>query len=265
METTVAVGADKVWAEDSGGPGPVLVLLHPGVGDGRIWDRMWPGLTGTCRVIRYEVRGYGRSPAATEEYTLAGDLRRVLDHFGIDQAHLVGCSMGGIAAVDLAVADPGRVRSLTLLCPAISGYPFPEESPELIAEWEKIVGDEDAMVAFYQRMWAAAGADPEVLEQLRSAIRAEPNEEQFQRPAASPAWDRLAGLRVPAVLMVGDRDRPALIACDEEAARRIPGCQLIRMPGVDHLPPLREPELITATILASVRSAEGTAAAGTAG
>lgn len=265
METTVTVGADKVWAEDSGGTGPVLVLLHPGVGDGRIWDLMWPALTGHCRVIRYEVRGYGRSPAATEDYTLVGDLRRVLDHFGIDQAHLVGCSMGGIASVDLTVADPGRVRSLTLLCPAISGYPFPEEPPELIAEWEKIAGDEDAMVAFYQRMWAAAGAEPEALEQLRSAIRAEPNEEEFQRPAARPAWDRLHELRVPAIVMVGDRDRPALIACDEEAARRIPGCQLIRMPGVDHLPPLREPALITATILTQVRAAEETAAAGTAG
>jgi len=265
MHTTVPAGADQLWAEDSGGAGPALVLLHPGVGDGRIWDRMWPDLTGHGRVIRYEVRGYGRSPAATEEYTLVDDLRRVLDHFSVGQAHLVGCSMGGSASVDLALTDPGRVRSLTLLCPAISGYPWPDDPPELTAEWESATGNEDAMIAFYQRLWAAAGSSPEVTEQLRSAIRAEPNEEEYQRPPASPAWDRLSELQVPTVLMIGDRDRPSLIACDEEAARRIPGCRLIRMPGVDHLPPLREPDLLARTVLEHVRAAESAGAAGVAG
>jgi pimeloyl-ACP methyl ester carboxylesterase len=118
------------------------------------------------------------------------------------------------------------------------------------------------MVTFYQRLWASAGASPEVNEQLRSAIRAEPNEEKFQRPPASPAWDRLSGLQVPTVLMIGDRDRPSLIACDEEAARRIPGCRLIRMPGVDHLPPLREPDLIARTALEHVRAVESAVPAG---
>lgn len=53
--------------------------------------------------------------------------------------------------------------------------------------------------------------------------------------------------------MIGDADRPSLVACNEEIARRIPGCVLIRMPGVDHLPPLREPALITETILGQVQ------------
>jgi 3-oxoadipate enol-lactonase len=254
METTVAVGADKVWAQDSGGAGPVVVLLHPGVGDSRVWDAMWPGLTGSCRVIRYDVRGYGQSPAATRDYTLLDDLRQVLDHFQVTRAHLVGCSMGGGTAVELALADPGRVESLTLLCPGFSGYPWPAEPPEVVAEFEAMAaaGDEDGMVAAYQRIWAAAGAEPEVLEQLRSAVRAEPSEEEYQQPG-EPAFDRLGELRAPTVLMVGDLDRPALIASNEKAARRIPGCRLIWMPGVDHLPPLREPALITRVVLDQVQ------------
>ncbi|HEU5418847.1 MAG TPA: alpha/beta hydrolase [Streptosporangiaceae bacterium] len=254
MQTTVTAGADKLWAEDSGGSGPVLVLLHPGVGDSRIWDRMWPALTERCRVIRYDVRAYGQSPAATEDYTLVGDLIRVLDHFGVGQAHLVGCSMGGGTSLELALADPGRVRSLTLLCPGISGYPWPDE-PELDAEWDAVEDDEDGQVAFFQRLWAAAGGGPDVMEQLRSAVRAGANEELHQKPGER-IWDRLDQVRTPTILMVGDRDRPALIASNEEAARRIPGCQLIWMPGVDHLPPLREPELITRTVLEHVHSAE---------
>jgi 3-oxoadipate enol-lactonase len=90
METTVPVGSDVVWAQDSGGSGPVVVLLHTGVGESRQWDRVWPALTAECRVIRYDVRGYGRSPAATQEYTLAGDPRQVLEHFQVERAHLVG-------------------------------------------------------------------------------------------------------------------------------------------------------------------------------
>jgi 3-oxoadipate enol-lactonase len=149
------------------------------------------------------------------------------------------------------------VETLTLLCPGVTGYPWPEEPPELIAEFEALgaAGDLDGIVAGYQRMWAAAGPTPEVLEQLRSAVRAEPNAEEFQRPDEPPAFDRLYDLRLPTVLMLGDLDRTVLIACDEEIARRIPGCQLIWMPGVDHLPPLREPALITRTILDQVLGA----------
>lgn len=251
METTIAVGADTLWAEDTGGDGPVLVLLHPGVGDSRVWDRIMPALTSTCRVIRYDSRGYGRSPAPTENYTLLGDLQRVLKHFGVSSAHFVGCSMGGDASMEIALAEPGRVRTLTLLCPGASGYDWPDD-PEMEAAFEATDGDEDRLVALYQRMWASAGDEPEVLDLLRSAVRAEPGEEKY-RTNDEPIFDRLYDIRVPTVLLVGDKDYPPLIALDEEIARRIPGCQLIWLPGVDHLPPVREPELVTRTILDQVR------------
>jgi pimeloyl-ACP methyl ester carboxylesterase len=82
----------------------------------------------------------------------------------------------------------------------------------------------------------------------RSAIAAWPVEDDFVREA-EPAFDRLADVRAPTVLMVGDLDRPALIECDEAIAARITGCELIRMPRVDHLPAIREPGLVTQTIL----------------
>jgi 3-oxoadipate enol-lactonase len=249
MQTMVAVGADKIWAEDSGGPGPVLVLLHEGVGDSRMWDPVWPDLTAVCRAIRYDVRGYGRSPAATCEYTLLADLLAVLDQFGVGSAHLAGCSMGGGTAVEFALAEPGRAESLVLLCPGINGYPWPDE-PEAEAEFDALTaaGDEDAAVAACLRLWGAAGVTPFVTELARSAVRAGPNEEQFQR-AGEPVFDRLGEIRVPTVLMVGDKDLPALIESNEEAARRIPGCRLIRMPGVDHYPTVREPKFVAQTIL----------------
>ncbi|MFF9396173.1 alpha/beta fold hydrolase [Streptomyces griseoluteus] len=250
MELTVPVSGGQVWADDTGGDGPPLVLLHPGVGDSRIWDPVLPKLTEHHRVIRYDVRGYGRSPQPTASYSLCDDLVAVLDHFGVRRVPLVGCSMGGATAMSLALTDPDRVTALVLLCPGVSGYPWPEE-PQVDAEYEALAeaGDVEGLVAFGLREWAAAGADESAVNQLRAAAPAWLTEDEYQR-RDPPVFDRLRELDTPTVVMVGDRDRSTLIACNEEVAARIPGCRLVRMPGVDHLPPLRVPELVAKTVLA---------------
>ncbi len=248
MQTTVTAGADKIWAEDSEGSGPVLVLLHEGVGDSRMWDPVWPELTAAYRVIRYDVRGYGRSPAATEDFTLLSDALRVLDHFGVGSAYVCGCSMGGGTALELALAEPDRVTSMVLLCPGISGYDWPDE-PDVEAQFRAVEesGSEDAFVELCVQLWGAAGPDPLVTELARSAVRAWPSEEYQQEDDTT--FGRLGDVTVPTVIMVGDLDRPPLIASNEEAARRIPGCELISMPGVDHYPTVRAPGLVMQTIL----------------
>jgi 3-oxoadipate enol-lactonase len=90
----IAVEGGEVWADDSGGDGPPVVLLHPGVGDSRIWDPVRPGLTASYRVIRYDARGFGRSPAPTVKFSLFADLITVLDGYGLDRTAIVGCSQG---------------------------------------------------------------------------------------------------------------------------------------------------------------------------
>lgn len=248
METNIPVGADLLRAEDSGGGGPVAVLLHPGVADARSWDLLWPKLTGQLRVIRYDARGYGRSPQPTEPFRQLDDLIAVLDQLEVPAAHLVGCSMGGANAIDLALAAPARVRSLTLLAPGLTGYQWPPD-PGLEAEMTAAeAAGEDAVLALSQRIWAAAGTGAFVTEIMRSAVRAWPAEEKFVKDADS-AVGRLDSITAPSVLMVGDRDFPALIELDDLIAAGIPGCELIRLPGTDHLPALREPDLIAATVL----------------
>jgi 3-oxoadipate enol-lactonase len=248
MQTMVPAGADKIWAEDSGGSGPALVLLHEGVADSRMWDPVWPALADRFRAIRYDVRGYGRSPAPTEQYDLVDDLRAVLSHFGITDAHFTGCSMGGATAVDFALGEPDRVRSLVLLSTGISGYPWPEE-PEQVARYTALekAADEDGLVELCLEMWGGAGPDPFVSELARSGVRAWAYDRFATEP--EPAFERLGQLRPPAILLVGDKDNPALISCVEQAAARIPGSELIRMPGVDHYPTVRAPELVLQVVL----------------
>ena len=249
MQTMVPVGADRIWAEDSRGAGPPLVLLHSGVADARLWNPVWAQLAAAFRVIRYDCRGFGRSPAASEPYTQLADLRAVLDHFEVGRAHLAGCSQGGGTAAELGLAEPGRVRSLVLLCPGFADYRWPAPAPELAAQEAALTaaGDEDGLVRLWLGVWAAAGAEPFVADLMRSSLRAESSEE-LQEPAG-PVFSRLGELRVPTVIMVGDRDTSPLIASNVRAALRIPGSTLIRMPGVDHYPPVRDPAAVVHAIM----------------
>jgi pimeloyl-ACP methyl ester carboxylesterase/GNAT superfamily N-acetyltransferase len=250
MQTMVPVGADRIWAEDSEGAGPPLVLLHSGVADARLWDPVWAELTAAFRVIRYDCRGFGRSPEASEPYTDLADLRAVLDHFGIGRAALAGCSQGGGTAAELGLAEPGRVRSLVLLCPGFEDFQWPPPQPGLAAREAALTaaGDEDGLVELWLGEWGAAGADPFVAELMRSSLRAESSE--ALRVPAGPVFARLGELRAPTVIMVGELDTSALIASNVHAAQRMPVCTLIRMPGVDHYPPVRDPAAVAGAILA---------------
>jgi membrane associated rhomboid family serine protease len=90
-----------------------------------------PELTASWRLIRYDARGFGRSPAPAVKFSLLADLITVLDHFGLDRVAIVGCRQGGGSALGLAVEHPARVSALVLLCPGVPGYRWPEQPDEL--------------------------------------------------------------------------------------------------------------------------------------
>jgi 3-oxoadipate enol-lactonase len=252
----IAVDGGEVWADDSQGSGPPVVLLHPGVGDSRIWEPVLPALTASYRVIRYDARGFGRSPAPAVKFSLLADLITVLGHYGLDRAALVGCSQGGGSALGLAIEQPARVTALVLLCPGVPGYQWPEEPGELDAEYERALetGDVDALAGLMQGVWAGAGPAAAVTEQLRSAARAVLSSGDLEQPDP-PVFDRLGEISVPTSLLVGDADYPPLIQANRQAAARIPGCELTVVPGMDHLPPLREPDLVLSTIRSTLSRA----------
>jgi 3-oxoadipate enol-lactonase len=256
-ETTVAVDGGEVWADDSGGDGPPLVLLHPGVGDSRIWEPLLPALTKSYRVIRYDARGYGRSPAPTVKFTLLTDLIAVLDHYRLDRVAIVGCSQGGGSALALALEQPARVSAMALLCPGIPGFAWSEEPDDgLEAEYTRAMqaGDVDAVAGLDQRIWGAAGSTEAVMEQFRSAARAYIASGDLMQEDP-PVLDRLGEIAVPTSLLVGDLDYPPLIESNRQAATLIPGCQLTVVPGMDHLPPLRDPDLVLTIITTTLSRA----------
>jgi 3-oxoadipate enol-lactonase len=258
MELAIPVGGGDVWAEDTGGDGAPLVLMHPGWGDSTIWDPVLGRLPAhRFRVIRYDARGYGRSPAPAVPYTQLGDLAAVLDHLRVPRAALVAHSGAGGPATGLALAHPERVSALVLVAPGVHDYPWPPDDPygrqfgALFA-----AGDRDGLAELGLRTWAAAGADPAARAQIAGAVTAFFARGDLERPDP-PAYARLGEITAPSVLAVGDLEYPMVREAAERIAGAIPGCPVIVVPGADHLLPLRAPGLLAGLISDTAGRAAG--------
>lgn len=244
MALTIPVPGGYLSASDSGGDGPALVLLHPGWGDSSIWLPVLDRLPARYRVVRYDTRGFGGSPAPTVPFNQLDDLVAVLDHCGAGRVILVGHSGGGGTALGLALADPDRVRGLLLLAPGVQDYPWPSDDPfgrQFAALFA--AQDRDGIADLGLRTWAAAGADPAARAQVRGAADAFFRVGDLERPDP-PAYSRLGQVHVPTVIVVGDREYPMVARCAADIAARIPGCEQVAAPGADHLLPLRVPAQI---------------------
>ncbi|XVV17705.1 alpha/beta fold hydrolase [Actinoplanes sp. CA-131856] len=240
----VDVGDGSLWVEDTGEELPPVVLLHPGVGDARIWNPVCEGLGGQFRLIRYDVRGFGRSAPPGGRFSRLDDLRRLLDKLHVGPALFAGCSMGGGTALDLALAEPDRVRGLVLACPGISGAPpahDPDDEPDS--------ADPEVFLEQGVARWARAGRDPLVVDLLRSAVRFWINGGGTCFADDGDAWSRLEDVAPPSVLLLGELERPSFVPACVEAARRIPGCRLVRLPDTDHFVPLRAPGAVMDALL----------------
>lgn len=252
VEMMIPVDGSQLWVHDSqdeledqpAGHGDAIVLLHPGWGDSRIWDPLLAILPFGLRIVRYDTRGYGRSPAPTARFSQLGDLLAVLDQRQIARALVVGHSGGGATAISLAIEHQDRVSALVLLAPGVWDYPWPEDDPfgaEFVAAFS--AGDAGALEALGLRTWAAASADEAAQAQIRSAVTAYFQLGHFEQPDP-PAFARLAEIKAPTVVVLGDLEYKMVADCGHAVVERIPGCEFVGAPGSDHLLPLRKPELI---------------------
>ena len=118
------------WADVAGGrlpyevagDGPGVVLAHAGIADMRQWDPQWEALAAAHRVVRYDLRGFGRADVVDTRFSNRADLVAVMDAAGLDRAVLVGCSRAGSIVIDTALEYPDRVSGLVWVCGGLSGY-----------------------------------------------------------------------------------------------------------------------------------------------
>jgi pimeloyl-ACP methyl ester carboxylesterase len=249
--------------EDAGN-GPVIVLIHGYGADLRLWDApVGPLLEAGFRVIRYDVRGHGRSMIAPDGYTFenySADLRDLLDRLnierpateslGVEGVHLAGLSMGGGVALQFALDYPDRVLSLTLVDSALPGFTYGDETTAHIQRFMDAVrsdGPRDAI----DRVWLehpffdGVRRTPEQLAAVRDILLdfQAPDMRDGARPADyRPAIaSRLADIRARTLVIAGENDIADFRLIANVLAENIPDARLTIIRDCWHLPPVEKP------------------------
>jgi pimeloyl-ACP methyl ester carboxylesterase len=239
-------------AYDVRGSGPTVVLLHGGVLDRRMWDYEADVWARRFRVVRYDLRGHGRSADVAGPFSSLDDLAAVLDAVGAPRAHLVGLSKGSQVALDFALTHPGRVDRLVLGGPFPSGARVTELPPgmdSLVAAVNR--GDAERAAALAANM-PAFTAPREKADWVRSLVTA--NARLFrqsptaERPISPAAMSRLADVRAPTLIIVGERDSKDILIAADSLTVGIRNAQRVKVAGAGHLVNIWEPELFARVV-----------------
>ena len=252
---------------ETAGMGPAVVLIHAGFLDGRMWDPQIPVFSKTHRVIWYDVRGFGKSDIARNTYSDYKDLRALLYHLRVKTASVVGVSNGGRIAADFAVEYPSMLDHLVLVSPGMSGYKT--SGPEEDKMWEEFdnqmkpqeEADREGRAADAVEMdinaWASAQT-PANRERIRQIaldnfhVHVE-NPWKLQVPPEPKTFQRLSQIRVPTLLIIGDRDVRAQILMVDNIHSHIPGSKKVSIPGADHIVNTSKPGEFNKTVLGFLR------------
>ncbi len=253
---TLPVAGGELYYEVAGSGEPV-VLIHGGFGDRRMWDDQFEALARDYRVLRYDHRGFGRSPAPDTTYSPVRDLVALLDREEMDRAHIVGNSLGGALAVTFAILHPERVRSLTVVASGADGFRYPESDIEAITEVIALMRGgkkEEALAKWLANpMLSVVNTQPEVKDKVERMVRENAGIWTMgawpQQPLTPSARERLGRLRVPTLVVIGDRDAASVRRFADSTARMIPGAERVVMEGTDHLPHMEKPAEFNRSLL----------------
>jgi 3-oxoadipate enol-lactonase len=240
-----ATDGTRIHYEVTGKSGATPVLMIQGLGASKnAWNLQRIAMATRFRIISFDNRGAGRSDKPTEPFTLeqmADDALAVLDAAGIETAHVVGASMGGVISQIVAVKYPHRVRSLTLVCTACRNHPWRQE---------------------LLQTWAKTAADKGMIEVGKEAAQWVMSPRSFRRLVPAFTWmgplaalrprhsfvsqidailnthedlvDQLSTITAPTMVIVGNQDILTPRGDSEEIAERIPNAELVVISGAAH-------------------------------
>ncbi len=242
------------------GEGPSLVLVHSGITDSRSWEPQFPAFTRTFRVLSYDMRGFGQSDIAHGKYSSIDDLAGIIGTLGMAPAALLGVSVGGSIVLDTALQHPEMVTALILVGSGISGRKHSAQYDQMIDEIDQLVVEMgmDAAIDREMEVWlyGRGRTEEDVDPQVRAAVREMdfynsaryPPDAEPQR-IQPPAIGRLDEIRVPTLVIVGERDVEDVRQAAEELERGIRGATLMVMQGVAHVPNMERPEEFNRLVL----------------
>jgi 3-oxoadipate enol-lactonase len=251
------------------GAGPELVLVHEGICDSRMWDEQWERYTREFRVLRCDLRGFGRTPLEPGSFSNARDLVEVLEHHGFERPALLGVSLGGRVVLEVALARPQLVRALVLVAPGLPGHDWSQELQAAWGEEEAALeaGDLAEAVDVNLRTWVDGprrqpeDVDPVVRErvgemQLRALELQVPVGDDADEELLVPDLaERLGEVQAPTLILVGDEDQPDMLAITERLEREIPGARRATITSTAHVPSMERPQEFDQLVLPFLREA----------
>jgi pimeloyl-ACP methyl ester carboxylesterase len=248
-----------ILAHDASGTGPPAVFLH-GLGLSRaVFDAVLPAVEGHARAIRLDLRGHGASPPGDPGalFHHHDDVLATLDALGLDRVDLVGHSLGGAVALDLALAAPARVRRLVLFAPALSGWKWSDAwvaAFHAVRGVARLHGPRAALEAWWDHpLFAPTRAThPRAAAALEAIVFSDSGRRwtgnEASRPPDPPAAGRLGEVSRSTLVLVGEDDRPDFRAIGETLATHQPAVRLLVVPGAGHVLPLEDPEVAARAI-----------------
>lgn len=220
---------------------PVLVLGSSLGTTGAVWQPQIPALSRHLRVVRYDHRGHGRSPAPPGPYALAdlgGDVIALLDHLGVDRCHLGGVSLGSMVALWVAAHHPARVDRLVLAGTAATlGPPENWRSRAATVREQGLAAIASTVVG----RWLPpefAQANPQVQQELLDAVLSTPAEGYANCCGALETMDLVADLAkvtAPTLVVVASDDQSTPPELGRAVAAGIPGARVVEIVGAAHL------------------------------
>ena len=253
------VNGTTLYFERRGHGRPVVLIGGANLALGQ-WDAQFEALARRYDVVRYDVRGFGRSgPADAAGYMAHDDLHALLQRIRVRHASLVGLSLGGRIALDFTLAHPEMVDALVLAGPGLSGFEWSNDSSfrPIAAAAAKRDSVRAALLWLQHPYMAPAMENPALAPRLRELAVANARvwvNADSERVAPAPAVSRLGEIKVPTLVMIGDRDVPDIHRIVELILRDVPGATRVGFDHTGHVLHMEQPEKFTTAVLAFLRS-----------
>ncbi|MFE9774843.1 alpha/beta fold hydrolase [Streptomyces sp. NPDC005931] len=257
--------SDGDLAYRDSGSGDLVVLLHSGFVDHRLFDDQIPALAAHYRVVAPDVRGHGFSANATAPFRWAEDLAALLRHLDAGPAVLVGVSMGGAIATDTVLEHPDLVRAVVVCGAATSEFEYDDAwYREIRAEYARTLGSGDLEGWLNAFLRVVAGPhrslddiDPQIPHRLREMAlhtmsKHAPGEKDWHVPLTG-TWDRVPQIDVPLLAVNGSLEPDDLTGAVRRLVAGVRDGRSVTMAGAGHYTNLEQPEVFNEILLDFLR------------
>lgn len=240
-------------AYEVAGQGHPLVLMHAGICDSRMWDVQWQTWPQHFKVIRYDMRGFGRSENPSGAFAHQDDLYALLQTLGIEKTYIVAVSMAGTVALEFTVEHPNMVDGLVLVASSHQDAQASDALEQGVeqADVAAAAGDIATANEIELRLWvdgpkrAPTEVDPAVREQVRIMNGnnfAQVNEAAQHQRLVPSVYTRLDEITAPTLIIAGDLDQSKVVDSVALLQRSIAHARNAMMAGVAHLPSMEQPQ-----------------------